>query len=447
MLPRKKHGIQESIFTSFEDQLNSKNPLFMLANHIEWKKFEEAFAPLYADNVGRPAKPIRLMVGLLLLKHIRSVSDESVVEQWTENNYYQYFCGEQKFNPLPPCEASELVHFRKRIGVEGVELIFKESIRVNGDDSNEGEAIVDTTVQEKNITFPTDNKLHRKIIKRCMKVAAEEGLVLRQTYTRTLKKLGVIQRHRRTTVQKKKAKAADRKVRTIAGRLVRELSRLLPEKHAFHKDSELYRKVLRQKRSDSQKVYSLHEPQTLCISKGKDHKKYEFGTKVSIIMTKSTGVILGALNFRDNLYDGNTLDAALEQQKRLTGRTLNTAYADRGYRGRKKVLDTNICIPDDGVNKKVTTYRRNQLRKSFCRRAAIEPSIGHLKSDHRLSRNYYKGKFGDDINILLAAAAYNFKRAMNNAVKTKLSVLFEIIIRTLSALSRSNWSNELVLDF
>lgn len=207
MLPRLKRGIQESIFTSFEDQLHPKNPLFVLANAINWQRFEEAFAPLYAE-IGRPAKPIRLMVGLLMLKHIRNVSDESVVEQWTENIYYQYFCGEQKYNPLPPCEASELVHFRHRIGVAGVELIFQESIRVNGDDSDEGEVIVDTTVQEKNITFPTDNKLHRKIVTNCKKIAEQEGVVLRQSYSRTLKKLAVKQRHRRTAVQKKRAKSA-----------------------------------------------------------------------------------------------------------------------------------------------------------------------------------------------------------------------------------------------
>lgn len=111
------------------------------------------------------------MVGLLMLKHIRNISDESVVKQWSENIYYQNFCGENIFVPGPPCEASELVHFRKRIGEAGIELILKESIRVNGANGHNGNVNIDTTVQENNITFPTNAKLHRKIIKKCKKIA------------------------------------------------------------------------------------------------------------------------------------------------------------------------------------------------------------------------------------------------------------------------------------
>ncbi len=276
--------------------------------------------------------------------------------------------------------------------------------------------MVDTTVQEKDITFPTDNKLHRKIIDKCTKLAEQEGVVLRQSYSRTLKKLSVKQRHRCTSEQKKRARAADRKVRTIAGRLVRELELKLDHDHPAREKMNLFKKVLRQKRTDQHKIYSIHEPQTQCISKGKDHKKYEFGTKVSIMMTKTTGVIIGALNYRENLYHGHTLDEALKQQERLCGRKVAVAYADRGYRGRKEVNGTKICIPDNGVNKALSTYKRNKLRKDFCRRAAIEPSIGHLKSDYRLDRNFYGGTRGDDINVMLSAAAYNFKRAMRKAV-------------------------------
>ena len=136
------------------------------------------------------------MVGLLILKHLRNVSDESVVEQWSENLYYQYFCGQQEFVSTAPCEASELVHFRKRIGEPEIELILKESIRINGDDSNDGHVSVDTTVQEKNITFPTDVKLHKKIIKKCLAIAKDLEVTVRQTYTRTLKRLSIDQRFR-----------------------------------------------------------------------------------------------------------------------------------------------------------------------------------------------------------------------------------------------------------
>jgi len=136
MKPKQKITSQNSLFFSFEDTLDQKHPLFILADRIHWHLFENAFLPLYSQDRGRPAKPIRLMVGLLMLKHIRNISDESVVEQWSENIYYQYFCGESSFVTAPPCEASELVHFRNRIGEQGIELILKECIRINGDDAN-----------------------------------------------------------------------------------------------------------------------------------------------------------------------------------------------------------------------------------------------------------------------------------------------------------------------
>ena len=277
MLAKKKNSAQLGFFSTFRDQLNQKHPLFVLAGQIDWQSFEDAFAPLYCPDNGRPAKPIRLMVGLLMLKHIRNVSDESIVEQWAENCYYQYFCGEDSFVPGQPCDPSELVHFRDRIGPQGIELIFRESIRVNGADAEEPSVKADTTVQEKNIEFPTDAKLHRKIIGRCRKISLQQGLPVRQSYTRTLRGLSVDQRFRSHPKQRGRALRADRKVRTIAGRLVREIERNLPPDSPHHEDLALYRRVLAQRRKDSDKVYSLHEPDVKCISKGKDHKKYEFG--------------------------------------------------------------------------------------------------------------------------------------------------------------------------
>ncbi len=397
-------------YSTFEEQLSHKHPLYILANKIDWNVFEEAFAKLYSSE-GRPAKPIRLMVSLLMLKHIRNISDESVVEQWFENIYYQYFSGEKSYSCGAPCEASELVHFRNRIGTEGIELIFKESIRVNGKDGQEQDGTTDTTVQEKNITYPTDNKLHRKIIKKCIAIADKEGLDLRQSYTRTLKKLLMDQRFRNHPKNKGRARKADKKIKTIAGRLVRELERKLPP--SLHQDSiELFKKVLVQKKADSNKIYSLHEPHTQCISKGKEHKKYEFGSKVSITTTKNTGVIIGAINIEKNVHDSKTLEPALQQQQRLTGITLKNNFVDRGYRGVKEILGTKIIIPEGGGKQK-TAYQKQRLRQGFKRRAAIEPKIGHLKQDHRLSRNFYKGIKGDNNNVMLAAAAMNFKRIMN----------------------------------
>lgn len=410
MISRRKNANQTSLFSSFEDSLNQKHPLYILANRIDWDIFEEAFSPLYCQDNGRPAKPIRLMSGLLMLKHIRNVSDESVVEQWSENNYYQYFCGERAFVPGFPCEASELVHFRKRIGEWGIELILKESIRINGSDSDDDNVNIDTTVQEKNITFPTDAKLHKKIIAKCKQIAAEEQLPVRQTYTRTLKKLSVAQRFRNHPKNKAKARKADKKVKTIAGRLVRELERNLTPDSKHQGYLLLFQKILAQTKGSKNKVYSIHEPEVCCISKGKEHKKYEFGNKASFVKTDS-GVIVGALGFR-NEYDGHTLPPALEQVTRLTGKQPKVAKVDRGYRGKKQVGETTILIPST-PKKPDSYYQRKKLSKAHKKRAAIEPIIGHVKTDHRLNRNFYKGVVGDNINIMLAAAAFNFKRMIN----------------------------------
>lgn len=410
MLPKKKPQNQASLFFSFESTLNQKHPLYVLANQIDWERFDAAFEPHYCQDNGRPAKPIRLMVGLLMLKHIRNISDESVVEQWSENNYYQYFCGETSFVCGPPCEASELVHFRKRIGEEGVELILQESIRVNGKDKDDDHLSIDTTVQEKNITFPTDSKMHKKIIKKCREIAETEQLPVRQTYVRVLKKLSRDQRFRNHPRNKAKARKADRKVKTIAGRLVRELERNLAQESPYQKDLELFKSILAQKRTGKNKIYSIHEPETCCISKGKEHKKYEFGNKAAIAKT-STGVIVGALGFR-NPYDGHTLEPLLDQVKKMVGKQPTIATVDRGCKGKAKIGDTKILVPTP-PKKNQSRYQTSKIRKLHCKRAAIEPVIGHLKQDHRMNRNFYKGIIGDNINIMLAAAAFNFKRMMN----------------------------------
>ena len=423
MLAKKNTSNQSSFFFSLGDTLNSKHPLYILANRVDWQQFDTAFSPLYCLDSGRPAKPIRLMVGLLILKHIRNISDESVVEQWSENLYYQYFCGFQEFMACAPCEASELVHFRKRIGEFGIELIFKESIRINGDDSNDQHLNADTTVQEKNITFPTDAKLHKKIINKALKIVGDEQLPIRQRYTRTLKKLSIDQRFRNHPKNKSKARKADKKVKTIAGRLVRELERNLSSDSIHQKTILFFKQVLAQTQNSKNKIYSLHEPDTVCISKGKEHKKYEFGNKVSIVKTQNTGVIVGAMGFR-NEFDGHTLPTALEQVVRLVGKEPKTVSVDRGYRGNTQIGSAKIQIPKPFNDKKQTKYQQKKLKEAHRKRAAIEPVIGHLKTDHRLGRNFYKGIVGDNINIMLAAAALNFKRMMNKW-KTSFFVFFK----------------------
>jgi transposase, IS5 family len=410
MLSKPKPTAQLGFYSTFEEQLNHKHPLYILSNKVNWQLFEDSFRSLYCSDNGRPAKPIRLMVSLLLLKHIRNLSDEGVVEQWGENSYYQYFSGEQMFACEVPCEASELVHFRHRIGEKGIELILQESIRINGKDGDDPHVSIDTTVQEKNITYPTDDKLHKKIIKKCLGIARENQLPVRQSYTRTLKRLCLELRFRNHPKNWNQARRAGRKMKTIAGRLVRELERNLPVENRYQQELDVFNQVLSQKRNDRNKIYSLHEPDVLCISKGKEHKKYEFGNKVSVVYTQNTGVIVGALGFR-NEYDGHTLEKSLEQTQRLTGLSPKTATVDRGCKGRSQIGQTIIQIPKPRKN--LNAYQKAKLKKFFRRRAAIEPVIGHLKSDHRLNRNFYKGIFGDNINIMLCAAAFNFKRMMN----------------------------------
>ena len=380
------------------------------------------------------------MVGLLILKHLRNISDESVVEQWSENLYYQYFCGMTEFYAAAPCEASELVHFRKRIGESGIELIFKESIRINGDDSNDEHGSADTTVQEKNITFPTDSKLHRKIIKKSLEIVAKENISIRQSYSRILKKLSIDQRFRNHPKNKLKARKADKKVKTIAGRLVRELKRNLPVNSVYLTDLNLFTQVLEQKRNTHNKIYSLSEPNVTCISKGKEHKKYEFGNKVSVILTQNTGVIVGAMGFR-NEFDGHTLEPALNQVERLVGKALKTVTADRGYRGNLQIGQTLVQIPKP-FSKKQTKYQQKKLKNTYKQRAAIEPIIGHLKTDYRLNRNFYKGIFGDNINILLASAAFNFKRMMNKW-KNQIKDFFIQFFQTLYFWFGINFKNNL----
>ena len=268
---------------------------------------------------------------------------------------------------------------------------------------------VDTTVQEKNITYPTDDKLYKKIIKKCWIIADKESIDLRQSYIRVVKKLKNLQRFKGTRQGARAARKANKKILIIAGRLVREIARKLPLEKlgAYLPSLKLYQRVLSQKCGDSHKIYSLHEPDVKCYSKGKEHKKYEFGSKASIIVDQCTGIIMGAYNFTQTLHDSKTIPDVLEQFEGLNDKEAKEAFADRGYKGIKQYKSTTINVPVPDKN--ITRSKRKKHR----RRAAIEPVIGHLKQDYRLCRNYLKGIIGDNMNLILAAAAMNFKRRIN----------------------------------
>ncbi len=391
------------LFRDLIDQLNPNDPLLKLATVIPWERYEQEFSGLYSEH-GRPAKPIRLMVGLMILKQLENLSDERVIEAWVRNPYYQAFCGETYFQWKFPCDHSDFTYFRKRIGEDGARLIFEVSVALHGEDAKEREITVDTTVQEKNITFPTDVKLLSKVIKKCRKIADSEGIKLRRSFRRELP--GLIR-------QRFKSRKILKRIRTMAGVLIRELERKLPnEARTRHAESlRLFQRIHAQKRTDANKIYSLHEPDVLCIGKGKEHKKYEFGRKASIAVTKTTGVIVGAMSFKENVFDGHTLPDVLEQVWQITETCPQAAICDRGYRGRKKVGDTSILIPGR-PKKSDTSYQRRKARQRFRRRAGIEPVIGHVKHDHRMARNFLKGLTGDAINLFMACAAFNFKKWM-----------------------------------
>lgn len=401
---------------SLNEFIDPKHELCLLADKIDWDFFEKEFAELYSV-LGAPAKPVRLMVGLLILKQIYNLGDETVMAEWVSNPYYQYFCGEVVFQWKFPCDPSDLVHFRHRIGEDGVEKILSMSILIHGEKVLQEDVSIDTTVQEKNITFPTDTKLAKKIIDKTAEIAKKEGIEQRQSYKFVSKNL-VRASNAKSPRGFKKAKKARKKIKTIAGRVVREIKRKLSgeqfEKH--EKEIEIYERVLAQKRADKDKIYSLHALEVACIAKGKAHKKYEFGSKVSFATTQKSNVIMAAVNFRGNPNDDKTLEATLDQQERMTGVRPKNAYVDRGYR-RKWVGERRINRPDNGTGK--SPYEKQKARKCFRRRAAIEPIIGHAKDDYGMRRNYLKGETGDAINAMLAASAFNFKSWMRKA-KTEL---------------------------
>jgi IS5 family transposase len=416
------------------DLLDQSKPLLQLGRDIQWAQFEANLKPLYAQT-GRPSKPIRLMVGLLILKQLHNLSDEHVVLMWRENPNWQQFTGSVYFEDRVPCEASELTHFRNRIGPGGAELILAESVRVNGKSVTVEEIIVDTTCQEKNITYPTDEKLAAQAIAQCRKIAEVEGIELRQSYVRVEKKLRDTIRftHRQPTIKRRALK----KLRTVAGRLLRDVERKLPVSVFKQYQTRLNNcaKVISQQRTDRDKIYSLHEPHVVCIAKGKAHKPFEFGSKAAIGVCVLSGIIVGAASFADNRHDTKTQPKLLETVFRVSGKRPKLAVGDRGYRGTPDYMGTVTISPQPTrkTDLKSTSAKKN-LRRLFRKRSGIEAVNSHLKNDYRLRRCYLKGIAGDEMNVSLACAAYNFRKWMMELPATCLGSFLGLFRRTKTAL-------------
>lgn len=421
--PKKQAELFRPMLIEFIDK---QHELILLSEKIDWNYFDKEFSPLYS-KVGNPSHPIRFMVGCLLLKHLYNLGDETLASAWIMNPYMQYFCGRVFFEHEFPCDPSNFVHFRKRIGQKGIEKIFGYSVKIHECNPHRLNVVLsDTTVQENNTSFPTDAKLSKKVIDYCNKIAKKEGIKQRQRYTKVSKQMVRETYNGQHPKRAKRARKSQRHLKTIAMRLIRELERNFnASQKEFYKESlALYTKVVTQKRKDTDKIYSLHKPFTRCIAKGKSHKPYEFGNKVGLITTANKGkkIILGIKAFLQTPYDGHTIEPLLEQMEDIGCKLPKELVYDRGGRGKGEIKGVKISIAST-PRKSDTVYQRQAKRKKFRTRAGIEPIIGHLKTDFRLAQNYFLGESGPQMNALLSATAWNMKKMME-ILKQKILYLF-----------------------
>ena len=394
--------------------LDHSHNLYRLANIINWTYLEQNIGKTYAEGPGRPETSVRLIVGLHYLKYLENKSDEEIVKGFVQNPYWQYFCGCEYFEHTIPIHPTTLVKWRKKIGLPKLEKLLEETINVAKrerfiDDFELKRVNVDTTVQEKAVTFPTDAKLCHKMRRILVRAAKSRAIILRQTYERVGQKAFIMQSRYSHARQMKRSKSQLRKLKTYLGRTIRDIKRKCPNPDPQLKNLiNLSQRILNQKRNDSNKIYSIHAPEVECIAKGKTHKKYEFGCKVSIVTTARKNWIVGVEALHGNPYDGHTLNASIDQVERLSGQRPQQVCVDQGYKGKNNYPD-DAEIMVAGRKKKTTPT----LAKYFKRRSAIEPIIGHIKTDHRMGRNFLLGKIGDHVNAVLSGCAFNLRKIMN----------------------------------
>jgi len=395
--------------------INLKHPLVVLADKIDWTWLDDELSGCFSDQ-GRPAEPVRFMIGMFMLKHTYALSDEQLWDRWVNDPYFQYFTGEEFFQHALAHERSGMSHWRKRIG-DRLDILLAESLRIAHDTgalkkSDLARVTVDTTVQPKNVTFPTDAKLLETAIRQLGKLAKEHDVPLRQSYIRLAKQAAMMAGRYAHAKQFKRMRRRIKFLRTRLGRIIRDIRRKTEDDAALQ---DIFAVALgraarirrQQQRQRGRKIYSWHAPETECIGKGKAHKPYEFGVKVSLTTTnkrcKGGQFILHAKALPGNPYDGHTLREVIEETQALTGREIERVYVDKGYVGHDapKPLRVFRSGQKRGVH--------GQIKKELRRRSAIEPVIGHCKTDGHLGRNFLKGRLGDRINAVMSAVGYNLR--------------------------------------
>jgi len=419
---RRETGQIDLLRSRLDQIINLEHELPRLGQTISWPFLETQFGAVYSDAPGQPPLPTRLMAGLAILKHTFDVSDEELCARWVENPYWQYFCGEEFFCHRAPFDRSSLTRWRQRMGAERLTSLLQESLAVAVKTEamqlqEVRKVVVDTTVQEKAVAFPTDAKLVNRARVRLVRLAKRHNIKLRQAYTRVGKRALIKHQRYAHARQFKRARRQLRQLKTQLGRVVRDIVRKIAGRPELNPalGPELFRagRVLAQERRQrGRKIYSLHAPEVECIGKGKAHKPYEFGVKVSVATTvtpsKGGQFVLHAKALPGNPYDGHTLETVIPDIERITGAIIQRLITDAGYRGHNAPPAYRWRVYTAGQKRRMTEKIRRQMK----RRSAIEPVIGHMKGEHRLGRNHLAGSAGDAINAVLAAIGYNFRRLL-----------------------------------
>lgn len=415
-IKKTEHNPQDDMFRNrLENMIDMRHSLVKLADAIDWEVFDREFGALYQSKVGRPATRTRLIVGLTYLQFMYDLSDEAVVDRWIEVPYWQYFTGEEFFQHRLPIDPTTLGKWRKKIGEAGCEWLLTQTLEAAKSlkllkKSSLEKVVVDTTVMEKNIAFPTDSQLLNRVREHLVREAERLGIELRQNYNREAPELVKKAGRYAHAKQMNRVKGTVRKLKTIVGRVVRDIERKAAAGgvELATKTQELLmlaKRLRSQQRRDSNKVYSVHEPEVSCIAKGKARQPYEFGCKVSVAVTAKDTWVVGSRGFPGNPYDGHTLHEAIEQVEILTGVRPKQVFVDRGYKAAYLGQNTDVVITGQ---KRHTAATKRWMRRRNC----VEPIIGHLKAEHRMKRCGWRGELGNAMYAVLAGAGFNLMKLL-----------------------------------